>query len=304
MIYSTFRIIKLAWESFWRNVWLSVVTIVILVLTLFLISLTTTLNIVANAAVDSVKEKVDISVFFDPKAQETQVLATRDEIAELNEVKEITYISSEQALLDFQEKHKDDPTISESLEELEENPLGATLVIRAQRLEDYATILTFIEGTTYSSLILDKDFEDTEVVIEKLSRITERIQSIGLTVSIIFIAIAALVIFNTIRITIYTHRDEIGIMKLVGASNWFVRAPFIIESILYALLGTAITLALFYPFISFTAPYINTFFEGYDFSLYSYFSQHFWETMTLQLIIALLLSVISSMVAITRYLKV
>jgi len=304
MLVSFYRTIKFAFQSFWRNIWLSIVTIIILVLTLFSISIVGTINMVANAAIESVKEKVDVSAYFKNGVSETDILNTQANLESLSMVESIRYISSAEALAVFKEEHRDDPVVMESLEELAENPLPATLVIKANNIDDYRAILEVLESPEYSALIEDKDFEDHEEVITSLSNISKRVQRIGIIVSVIFIIIAILIIFNTIRINIYTHREEIGIMKLVGASNRFVRSPFLVESLMYAIIAVLISIAILYPLLGVITPQINDFFEGYDVNLIDYFNSHLWQIIGLQLAFSVVLSVLSSSIAIGKYLRV
>lgn len=298
------RTIKFALQGFLRNIWLSVVTIIILILMIFSVTMVAGINFVAEKAIDSVKEKVDVSVYFKPDAAEEDIINVQNRLESLSEVKEIEYISKEVALDNFKEKHKDDSVILESINELDKNPLSATLVIKANTIDDYPNILTVLENPDYSVIISDRNFDDNESVISRLSELSNQLERIGIIVSIVFIIIAILIVFNTIRINIYTHREEIGIMKLVGATNWFVRAPFLVESMLYAVLSVAITLALLYPLLGVIAPQINDFFEGYNLDIISYFNDNLLQIIAWQLAFVIVLNIISSSIAIGRYLRV
>lgn len=287
-----------------RNFWLSLVTIIILVLTLFSVTLVAGISVVAERAVESMHEKVDVSVYFKNEATEQDIFNVRYRLEALSQVDSVSYVSQEEALEAFKEKHKNEPLILDSLNQLDANPLGATLRIKAKNIDDYPEILSVLENSDYDQFIQDKNFDDNKDVIDKLSDLSSRIQRIGLIVSGIFVVIAILIIFNTIRINIYTHREEIGIMKLVGGTNWLIRAPFLIESILYAVLAVVITLAILYPLLGIVAPHVDNFFTGYNIDLSSYFDQNFWQIIGGQLIFAILLSVISSSIAIGKYMRV
>ena len=306
ILLSTYRAIKLAFQNFYRNIWLSLATVLILILTIFLISLLFGVKVVADKTIDSVKQNVDVSIYFEPNVPESQILSVRGNLQNMSEVKDLNYISASQALEDFKEKNKDNPTILESLEAIGENPLGATITIKAKELEDYQTILKALDDEKYKDIIQDKDkdFESNQEVIQKLTRITNKINQVGLVLGIVFSLVAILVVFNTIRITIYTHREEIGIMKLVGASNSFVRAPFIFESVIYGIVASLICLAILYPLINTISPFLDRFFEGYSLDVVAYFNSQFWTVAGLQIIFAVFLSVVSSAIAIGRYLKV
>lgn len=304
MLVFLFRAIKFSLQGFFRNIWLSVVTVIILVLTIFSITVAAGLNVVAKQAIVSVQNKVDVSVYFKPSAGEKDILNIRSRLEALSQVKEVAYVSKDEALSQFKSKHANDPVILESLSQLSDNPLGGTLVIKADSIDQYPSILTFLDNTEYNNLIQDKNYDDNKAVIDRLSDLSAKIQRIGFIISAIFALIAILIIFNTIRINIYTHREEIGIMKLVGASNWFVRAPFLVESVLYAVLAVIICLAILYPLLGVVGPQVNNFFEGYNLNAISYFNSHFWQIIGWQLAFSIVLSVLSSSIAIGRYLRV
>jgi len=304
VLVSTYRTIKFALQGFWRNIWLTIVTVIILVLTLFTLSVVGGINVIGNAAIKSIQEKIDVSVYFKPEVKDDDVISVNYRLSSLPQVKEVKYISKEEALANFKEKHKDDPVIIESLEELSDNPLGATLVVKANNITDYQSILSVLDEPDYSTSIQDINYQDNQQVIDQLSSITKKVQKVGIIISIIFIIITIMIVFNTIRITIYTHREEIGIMKLVGATNWFVRAPFLLESLLYGIFAAVICVAIIYPIINIISPHISNFFEGYNLDMLSYFRQHFWQILGLQLGFSVFLSMVSSAVAVGKYLKV
>jgi cell division transport system permease protein len=298
------RTIKFALQGFFRNFWLSIVTVIILILTLFSVTIVAGVNIIAKQAITSVESKVDVSVYLKPSTEEKDITNIRYRLEGMSEVQTVTYVSSQDALEKFKQAHANDPVILESLTQLDSNPLGATLIIKAKSIDDYPRIMALLDNTEYSGLIQDKNFEDNQKVIDRLSALSKKIQRVGIIISIIFIIIAILIIFNTIRINIYTHREEIGIMKLVGASNWFVRAPFLVESFMYALLSVVLCLLIMYPLLGVITPQINDFFTGYNLNLVQYFESSFWKIVGLQFAFAILLSAISSGIAIGRYLKV
>jgi cell division transport system permease protein len=299
-----YRAIKFALQGFFRNIWLSVVTIIILVLTLFSITMVAGINMIAKQAITSVQSKVDVSVYFKSTIGEKDILNVQYRLEGMTEVKSVNYVSKDEALSQFKLEHVNDPVILESLNQLGDNPLGATLIVQAKTMDDYPRIMSVLDNDEYKDLIQDKSFDNNQKVISRLSDLSSKIQRVGIIVSIIFIIIAILIVFNTIRINIYTHREEIGIMKLVGASNGFVRAPFLVESLLYAVLSVAICLAIMYPLLGVVAPQVNSFFAGYDMNLVDYFGSHFWNILGLQFLFAIILSMFSSGIAIGRYMKV
>ena len=298
------QIIVFAWQSFWRNFWLSVVTVSIIILALISINFLIILNVITDTALSVVKEKVDVSVYFRQEVTEPEVLEVQTFLSSLAEVQNINYISRQEALQAFRERHQADTLIIESLEELDDNPLGATLVIKAKEIEDYPAIIEVLDNSRYTSLIADRNFEDNKSYISAITTFSKNVNTIGLVTSLIFIAISALIVFNTIRVTIYTHRQEINIMKLVGATNWFIRSPFLVESTLYGIVATILGIGLLYPLLNLAQPFMSGFFLNGEFNLVSYFTDRFWQIFGLELLAVILLTILSSSVAIRRYLKV
>ena len=302
---SAFRIVKFAFQDFWRNFWLSVVTITIIILALFSFTLLWGLNAVANAAVASVEKKINITLYFRPDVSDEKVLQVGKGITGWRGVEGVDFVSRNEALEQFQEKHANNPLILESLGELDANPLGSSLVIQAENLEGYRAILQRIDAERgLPEMLQQKDFQDYEKIITKLKNVRDRINEIGIAVSIIFAVIAVLVVFNTIRIGIYTRREEIAIMRLVGASNWFIRMPFIVGGILYAVFAAGIFWLFFFAVLQSIRPYTDVLFSDLGFDVMTYFQTHVWQLLAWQLAGMVFLNLLSISVALGRYLQV
>lgn len=298
------RVSKLAFQQFHRNLWLSIATITLLVLSLLTVNLVISLGALAQAATLSVQEKIDVSVYFKPDIANEQVETIRRTLLERPEVKEVEYIPKEAALERFKERHQNDQVILESLQELGENPFGATLAVKANDPQQYPEILALLESPEYTELVEEKNFEDHRLVIERINKLIDNVQSFGLGVSGLFGLIAILVVINTVRVAVYTHRNEIRIMRLVGASSWFVRGPFLFEAILFAFVATVFTGALVYLGLRFAQPYFDLLFEGVELSLIGYYNTNAIVIFGAQFLGIFLLTAISSFFAVRRYLKV
>ena len=295
------RIVKWGLKNFWRNGWLSTATISIMILTLLVITVLLMVNVVANAVLENLENKIDISVYFKLQTPEEDVLAAKTQLEKLAEVESIDYTSQNQALLNFREKHKDNPVLLQSLDELETNPLEASLNIKAKETSQYASINQFLESVHYKDIIDKVNYMQNKGVIEKLSKIITDIKTIGLMVSLLLAVIVFLVTFNAIRLAIYSSREEINVMRLVGASNWFIRGPFIIEGLMYGIISTIITLILLYPTFYFASSKISGFLPIGD--LFSYFKANLLSLFFLLLGVGLVLGTFSSFIAVRKYLK-
>jgi len=303
MFTSTRRVIKFAFQNFWRNIWLSVITVSMLVLTLLVVNIVISLHVLGGQAVKQIEDKIDITVTFQPGASDQTVGEVRSYLASLNQVTNIDSVSSDQALNDFKEQHKNDPQILRSLDEVGENPFGPTLIVSARSSQDFPFILEALENPSFASDIETKNFIDHEALIGKVNGLTGRLKEFGAILAGIFAAIAILIIFNTIRVAIFAYREEIGIMKLVGASNWFVRTPFLLESIIYSILSVAITAAIVFPIIVLVEPTLVRFFDGNSVGLLDFFKNNWLVVFGSQLVVLIALNMISSAMAMGKYLR-
>ena len=298
------RTTRFALNNFRRNLWLSFVTVFLLILTTFSITLVAGLNVVGQQIINTVQDKVDIDLFFHTYTNESDVLEAQAFFKSMKEVDEVIYVSQADAMERFRSIHVDDPVLIASLDELDEDVLPASLVIITNDIADYPAIVKRFEESAFKDLVEEADYSDNQVIIGRISHTIDVAYQVGMGVSAIFVIISVIVIFNTIRMTIYSHREEVGIMKLVGATNWFIRAPFVLEGALLGLLAALTTLLIFYLILYFTDPAITSFFQGYNFSVFSFFVQNGPIVVGLEIAGAITISVVSTMIAITRYLKV
>ncbi len=298
------RVLNFAFQDFVRNIWLSVVTISILVLTLLSINVLVIFNVLANTAIDLVEERVDVSVYFKPGVDEDQVLSIRQYLSSLPEVATVEYVSPEQALADFRSNFSDDDVIISAVDELSDNPLGASLRVKARNLDVYPEILAALDRTDFNQYIEHKEYQDRQQIIGTISNWIDTGKQVVWGFIIFFSVISGLIVFNTIRVAIYTHREEITIEKLVGATNWFVRLPFVASAIIYAIISVLVTIAVLYPLFGLIQPFFNQFFGAGTIQIIQYFNQHFLTIFGLQLAAVVLLNVVASLTATRRYLRV
>jgi len=295
------RVIKWGLKNFIRNGWLSTATVSIMVLTLLVITVLLMVSVVANVVLDTLENKIDISVYFKLDTSEQDILKAKEQLEALEEVESITYTSQEQALISFKERHKDNPILLQSLEELDTNPLQASLNIKAKETSQYASINQFLESVYYQELIDKVNYMQNKEVIEKLNKIITDVKTGGLVLTFLLTIIVFLVTFNAIRLAIYSSREEIGVMRLVGAKNWFIRGPFVVEGVLYGIIATIVTLIILYPVFYFLSPKLSGFLPIDD--VFAYFQSNLLAFFFLLLVIGVVLGAFSSYVAVRKYLK-
>ena len=300
---SLLRTIKFSLQDTYRNIWLSLVTITILILALFSINMLLTVKVISEAAVKSVKDKIDINLYIANDTKEEDIMALKARLANLREVGDVKYISEADAVESFRTKHQNDPDILAALQEVGKNPLSPALIIRPKDTDHYDAMLSSLDSFK-DPIIESKNFDDHKAILNKINSITEKVSKAGLVLSLIFVVITILLVYNSIRVAIYTHRREIAIMRLVGASHWFIRMPFLISSFNYTLIGILITTLFFYPFLNLLQPYIDTFFIDYHINIIGYFNQNFVQIFGLEFLGLVVVNIVASLIAVGKYSKV
>ncbi len=301
------RVIRAGFFSFWRNAFVSLSSILVMMVTLFVIGSTIFSGVVLRSTLDQIKDKVDINVYFVTEASETDILDMKKSLEQLPEVKPpVVYVSREEALDAFKKRHETDEFTLQALDELGDNPLGAALNIKAKDPSQYESIAHFLQSknalSADGSTIIDKvNFYQNKEAIDRLTRIINSANSLGFILTILLIAISVLITFNTLRLVIYMSRDEISVMKLVGASNRYVKGPFFVAGALYGFVSAIITLILFYPITLWLGSTTESFFVG--FNVFQYYTSKFGEFFLIIVGSGVIIGSISSYLAVRKYLK-
>lgn len=295
------RIIKYGFQAFLRNGWLSVSTISIMLLAALVFEGLIIFNVIGKSAMQSIQEKIDISVYFKSNIPEDTILSVRRSLEALDEVKNVDYISQEQALAKFKERHADEDAIQQALSELDSNPLLPSLNIKAKDPHEYGTIADYLKNQKLQDQIQKISYAQNQVVIERLVSLIDTIRNTGITLTVFLAFLAVMVTFNTIRLAIFSNSEQIGIMRVVGASNKFIQGPYIVEGILYGFIAAVISFLILIPATNFFSPYVNSFIP--EMNLSEYFSGSFLWLLMYQFIFCIGAGIISSSIAIRRYLR-
>lgn len=296
------RIAKYGVNSFLRNGWLSASTIGIMVLALIVFEGLIIFNVISGGAITAIQEKIDISVYFKTNVAEDAILNIERSLEGLDEVKSVEYTSRDKALEIFREEHKNDPVITETLNQLDENPLLASLNIKAKDPRHYGEIAAYLEKPAFQDQIEKITYSQNHLVIDRLIAFVDTIRSGGAILTSFLSFLAIMITFNTIRLAIFSASDELAVMRLVGASNNFIRGPYIVTGILYGVIGALVSFLLFIPILNFIAPYVTKFIP--EIALGSYFADNFLKLFFYQLLFGIGLGILSSVIAIRRYLHI
>lgn len=306
---STKRVVRAGFLDFWRNGFVSFASVLMMVFTLFVIGLALFTGVILNSALQEFRDKADLNVYFTTNAAESDIFALRDSLTAQPQVASVTYLSRDEALATFRERHKNDQLTLQALEELGDNPLGAVLNVKAKDITQYDAIAKFLQGQqalgSGDPQIIDKINyfdEGHRRAIDTLAQYTNTAQLVALVLVGFFVLMTVAITFNTLRLAIYSSREEIQVMRLVGAGQTYIRAPFVIEGILYGLVGGVITLLLLYPLSWWLGNSTASFFGSIN--VFTYFITHFLLFFGVIMGSGIVLGGLASFLAVKRYLKI
>lgn len=302
------RILKFGLQSFVRNATLAVAAMAVMVITLTIILFSFIANATFTETINQITDKIDISVYLKDEVVEDD--EQRDDlIAQLRSfenVREVNFISKEKALDIYKEANKDNPDLLTAIS-LTENPLPASLQIKPVDPNRNQEIKNFLERPEIKKLQSDETSYsgDRKEAIDKISRAATFLRQAGVAGIAIFMLVSILIIFNTIRMAIFNRRDELYIMRLLGAKTWFIRGPFVVETVLYGIIAALISVLICNTVFVVSASAFEASSLGVLDIQYAsdYFSRHFWLILTGQLALGILIGAASSMIATRRYLK-
>lgn len=301
------RIIRSGLINFYRNTFVSFASVMMMTITLMIIGATIFMSAILSFTIANIERKVDVNVYFYPNAPEAQILDMKSALEQLPQVADVTYVSRDQALADFQERHQNDYLTLQALNELGSNPLGASLNIQAKDSEQYESIADFLSGdetmeSGVNKTIIEKvNYYQNKEIINRLNGLSNTVKKIGIGLTVVFVGLSVVVTLNTIRMAIYSSREEINVMRLVGAENKYIRGPFMVEGIVSGLFAAVITIVIMFPLTLWVSKYTVDFFGGL--SLVKYYGDNFLQIFIILLLVGIVLGALSSLFAIRKYLN-
>lgn len=295
------RIIKTAINSLWRNSWLSIASTLIMIITLIVISVFVSLTVITNRVTESLKDRIDMAAYINDSVTQDQIYSLQKIISARTDVKQVNYVSKDEAMRRWQERNRDNPKIRDVVT-AQNNPLPRSLEIKTKKPEDLEKIAKMLESQDYTPLIKELSYRKNKDLINRLIRLTNFIKISGWSLSALFILISILVIYNTIRLAIFARSEEIAIMKLVGATDWYIRGPFIVEGISYGIIATVIASVVLYFAFRIIMPIAQNYLGGFNLGE-GYLGVSFGLVVLLQLAIGIILGTACSVLAVKKHLK-
>lgn len=298
------RITRLGLTNFWRNRWLSLVATTVIMLTLLVISIFSLIYIGITRTTNDIRGKIDLVIYFDDKATEDEIAQLRSTLEAKPLVKQVEYITKEQALEIFQRIQGVERV--RSVVTKEDNPLPRSLRVKPDDPSDLEGLANEVKESAlaHDGKIRSLSFDRNSSLVKRLIGITRFVRILGILLSSIFLLVSVLVIFNTIRLTIFARKDEIEIMKLVGANDIFVKGPFLLEGAIYGLFAALVAFLLMNGSIVLIAQITERSVTGIDIPIQSFFIQYVWWILLGQVILGLLMGTVFSYWAVKRYIRV
>lgn len=299
------RVFRSGLVNVWRNAFVSTAAVFVMTMTVMIVGSLMFLSALIDQFVTYVEDKVDVNVYFVTTAPESAILDLKSALEALPEVKYVAYTTRETAMEEFRARHQDDQDIVGALDELGDNPFGASLAVKAEDATQFEAIYRFVKAKEDNELgapiIESVNYERNKAVIDQLTVVTDYVERFGFIVTLVFAAASILITFNTIRLAIYTAREEIAVMRLVGATNWYIRGPFMVEGTLYGVLAGILALVLFFPLAYALKGASLALFNA---NIFSYYLGHLPLFLLVLVLSGALLGVVSSFLAVRKYLSV
>ncbi|OGL37769.1 hypothetical protein A3B63_03300, partial [Candidatus Saccharibacteria bacterium RIFCSPLOWO2_01_FULL_49_22] len=300
------RVIKNGIVSFGRNIWLAIAAIAMMAITLTILLFGVVANATFSHTIDEITDRIDVSVFLKDTVSEERREELISDLKKVENVESVEYISKEEALKRYRAQNVDNPELLAAISEVD-NPLSQELLIQPQDPNNMQPIKEFLDQSEIAQLQSDPTSYsgDRKEAIDKIARATRFFEQAGIVGIIIFALISALIIFNTIRMAIFNRRDELVIMRLLGASTWYIRGPFVVETILYGIVAAAFSLLVCAALFAVASSTLQASSLGLLDIKYSgeYFKNNLLLILSLQLLAGIIIGAASSAIATRRYLK-
>jgi cell division transport system permease protein len=298
------RVFKSGFRNTFRNAWLSSAATVIMAVTLLIMTFFAFSIIFVRSQLNEVQKKIDLTVFISDEAGEAQIKELQNKLLQVDGVESVQFVSKADALKRLEDSSEEGKKLAKSATDIG-NPLPSSLEVKLAKLDDIGGVNKRIRDLPEAVIITETSFDSRDDnrkgVIENVIKISNGVTRVGAVLSVVFLLIALMIIFNTIRMAIFTRREEIEIMKLVGATKWFVRGPFIVEGSMYGVFGATIATITLVPIGRVAGQFLTDKFNAG--STVAYFGTNFWLIVLCMYGLGILIGALSSWLAISRHLK-
>ncbi|MCU0653529.1 MAG: permease-like cell division protein FtsX [Candidatus Pacebacteria bacterium] len=302
MFNSLKRIIGLGWQNLARDGGIAVANVFIVMIPILLTSALFVAKDVSDFLIDDLQAKADISIYFNDSVSQDDILKVQDNVRGIPGVTGVEYVSKDEALAAFTKRHENEPVLLESLQEINENPFLPSLNVNAETTAQYEQVAALLAGDDYRDMVNKVNYSEKKTVIENIFALTAGAQKVGLSLFILLGLVSVMVTFNTVSMAIRGRGIEVGIQRLVGASRWFIRGQFLVQGVIFGILGALFSLFVTLAVCWYLNPFLATILPGMD--VWQNVMRNLWPLFGVQLAIGAGLGMFSSLIAIGRHLKV
>lgn len=300
------RIIRSGAIHFYRNKVVSIASVLLLACTLGMVGSMILVRAFLQSTQQQIAQNVDIALYFYPDVGENDVLDVKARLEQMNDVSEVEYTSRDQALSEFTARHQNDYLTLQALQELGVNPFGAVLGIRAENVDSYAHIAEALQNDVTLSVgnnrLIEKiTYFENKDIIARISNVMHSLDRGGVILVLVFAAISVLLTLIMIRLALHTAREEIHVMRLVGADRAYIQGPFVVEGALAGGIGAVLAIIVLFPISLVATRSLGSFFGG--FSLFGYYTHNIFFFIILLVAIGILLGMIGSLIGLRAYLS-
>lgn len=303
MMLSLKRIVSAGVKNFTRQLGLSLATTFVMAITVALLTTFFYVDAMSREVFSNLQKQIGITAYFNQAAPSENILALKDKVKEMPGVQSVDYISREEAYKQFNEKYSDDKAVSKTIEIVGENPFPASFRIKAESLKAYEEVDSFLKADELKSLVEEVSYPRTEQMIKKIFAIASDVKNVGAGLAIFLAIIVFVIVSSTVHLAVHNLKEEIGIMKMMGASNWFVKGPYVVQGIICGLASAFLSVGFFAVVSYFLAPKVMVLVGG-SFDLFAFYQANFFKILFFDLIIAVLMGGIFNYAAVRQYLKV
>jgi len=299
------RVVNAGLLNFVRNAWLAIAAMAVMIITLTIVLFSVITNATFNNTIEQITSKIDISVYLKDSTSQVQGQAFADKLKGLPNAKSVVYLSKAEVLQRYRDQNANNQALLSAINETD-NPLPATIQVKPKDLNRVQDIKDFLNKPQNKPMWDDVSYrDDRKEAIDKIAHATDLLQRAGVVAVIVFAVISMLIIFNTIQMAIFNRREELTIMRLLGATTWYIRGPFVVETVAYGVISAIISVVLINSLFVASSSALQASSLGLldiDYSA-QYFREHFWLLLTMQLVLGILIGAVSSTIATRRYLK-
>ena len=302
------RVIRTGFINFVRNAWLAVAAIAVMVVTLTIVLFSIVTNATFNNTIAQIADKINVSVYLKDSVTKDQLNTFMSQLRILPNVKKVSYVSKDQALAEYKVQNAGNKDLLQAINETG-NPLPASIQIDPVDPSKIQAIKNFLDQPANVALedpqVATSYSGDRKAAIDKIASATNVLKRVGIVAILVFAFVSMIIIFNTIQMAIFNRRSELTIMRLLGASTWFIRGPFVVESIIYGICAALISVGIIDTLFVVSSSALQASSLGLLDIGYAntYFHAHFLQFLTLQLCVGIVIGAASSIIATRRYLK-